>query len=89
MADTRVNEFTPLKCECGGNLFVALIKLKHKSEGGTITEAAGHWCVACHAVVDNRYMIQLIERDRKRQEIARLQAEVGDEPVLPGVATKK
>ena len=83
MAETRINESTHLKCACGGDLFVPLVKLKHHVAGGTSTEPAGHWCVACQAVVDNRYMAQLIERQRKQEEIRRLQAEVGDVPTPP------
>ena len=83
MAETRIAEFVYLKCACGGDLFVGLLKLKHKPEGGTITEPAGHWCVACHAVVDNRYMAQLIDRQRKQEEIRRLQAEIGPAPEQP------
>jgi len=80
MAETRIAEFADLKCACGGDLFVALVKLKHKAEGGTIPAPGGHWCVACHAVVDNRYMAQLIDRQRKQEEIKRLQAEIGPAP---------
>ena len=83
MAETRITEFTALKCACGGDLFVALTKLKYKSEGGTITEPAGHWCIACHAQVDNRYMAQLVEIQRKQAEIRRLQTEIGEVPAPP------
>ena len=88
MPETRIAEFTRLKCACGGDLFVALVALKYKSEGGTITEPAGNWCVACHAVVDNRYMTQLVDRQRKQEEIRRLQAEIGPAPEPPKVAVK-
>lgn len=90
MADTRITEFTTLKCACGGDLFTPLVRLKYKTEGGTITEPAGHHCIACNAVVDNRYMTQLVERQRKQEEIRRLQAEIGPapEPPAPKVAVK-
>ena len=83
MPETRIAEFTRLKCACGGDLFVALVALKYKPEGGTITEPAGNWCVACHAVVDNRYMTQLVDRQRKQEEIRRLQTEIGEAPEAP------
>ena len=79
-----IDDWTFLKCECGGDLFVALTKLKHKSGGGTVHEPGGHWCVACHAVVDNRYMARLVEIDAKRRQIKELQAEVAaaEAPVI-------
>ena len=83
MAESRITEFAYLKCACGGDLFVGLLKLKHKEAGGTFTEPAGHWCVACHAVVDNRYMAQLVDRQRKQEEIRRLQSEIGPVPEPP------
>jgi hypothetical protein len=70
-----INEFVTLKCDCKGELFSPVVKLRHKAEGGTISEPAGHRCVACGAVVDNAYMIRLIDIQRKRSEADRLVAE--------------
>lgn len=81
MADTRISEFVTLRCACGGELFNPIIRMKIKSDAGTITEPAGHHCIACNAVVDPRYMAQLVEQQRKRDTIKQLQAELGDEPV--------
>ncbi len=88
MAETRIAEFTYLKCSCGGDLFTALHRLKYRPDGGTVSEPAGSYCIACQAVVDNRYMAQLIERQRKQAEIKRLQAEV-EEPPEPVKAAAK
>ena len=88
MPETRIAEFVRLKCACGGDLFVPLVRLKYKAEGGTISEPAGNWCIACHAIVDNRYMTQLVDRQRKQEEIRRLQAEIGPAPEPPKVAVK-
>jgi hypothetical protein len=89
MPETTIATFTVLKCACGGDLFTPIIKLKYKNEGGTIPEPAGHWCVACHAVVDNKYMISLVDRQKKQEEIRRLQAEIGPAPEPPQTATAK
>lgn len=72
-----IAEWTILKCDCGGNLFEPLVRLKYRdSNSGTTTEPAGHKCAACGAVVDNAYMIRLIEINKKRAEVARLQSEI-------------
>jgi hypothetical protein len=76
MLDVTISEFQVLKCDCGGTLFEPLVRLKYRSEGGTITEPAGHKCSACQQVVDNSYMIRLINNQTKLAEAARLVAEV-------------
>lgn len=89
MAETRINEFVNLKCACGGDLFAPIVHLKYKTDGGTIPTPAGHWCVACQAVVDNAYMTRLVDRQRKQQEIRRLQAEIEPVPEPPQPTTAK
>lgn len=78
-----ISEWTVLKCECGGDRFAPLVQLKYKPDGGTTTSPAGHQCIACHAVVDNAYMIRLVDIQKKREEIRRLQAEVGEPEAAP------
>lgn len=75
-----IAEWLYMKCDCGGDLFAPLVKLKYKQDGGTITEPAGYHCVACHGVADTARLAHLIDLDRKRREIKRLQAELGEEP---------
>lgn len=70
-----ISEWTVLRCDCKGDLFEPIVRLKYKKEGGTTSEPAGHKCVACGAVVDNAYMIFLIENQKKRDEAGRLLAE--------------
>jgi len=73
-----LGEWQYLRCECGGEIFQPVVKLKYKSEGGTISEPFGHTCVACHAVVDNAYMVRLVEMSKKRAERDRLNAELAE-----------
>lgn len=73
-----VLDWTVLKCDCKGDLFLPLVRLKYRDGGGTTTEPAGHKCGACGAVVDNAYMIKLIEIQRKRDSRARLDAEIAE-----------
>lgn len=75
----QIAEWIVLKCECGGDRFTALVQLKYKTDGGTTASPAGHVCISCQAVVDNAYMIRLIERQEKIAQIKRLQAEVAEE----------
>lgn len=74
MADIR--EWTRLKCDCGSEVFEALVYLKFRSGGGTTTEPAGHRCIACTGLVDNQRMIRLIEINRLRQEVKEKEAEI-------------
>ena len=83
MADTKIAEWTFLHCECGGDLFLPLLKLKYKPGGGTVIEQAGHQCVACQAIVDNRYMTRLIEMNDKRRQLRELQQELGETEAAP------
>lgn len=69
-----ISDWTTLKCDCKGELFIPMVKLKWKADGGTTTEPAGHRCAACNAHVDNAYMIKLIDMQKKREEVTRLQA---------------
>lgn len=69
-----------LRCDCGGDLFAPLVRLKYKAEGGTVTEPAGYYCIACNGIADTGRLAHLIELDKKRREIKRLQAEVDAEP---------
>lgn len=75
-----------LKCECGGEAFVKLVRLRYKPDGGTTEEAAGHYCVACEATVDNAYMIRLVQTSLKRLEVQRLQQELAEEPNIKASA---
>ncbi|HYE93732.1 MAG TPA: hypothetical protein VEA38_22055 [Terriglobales bacterium] len=85
-----IAEWTKLKCDCGGDLFMPLVRLKYRDSGsGTSSEPAGHKCAACGAVVDNAYMIRLIEIQKKRAEIARLSAEVESAAPAKPAADKK
>lgn len=68
-------EWQTLRCDCKNDLFLPLVKLQYKTGGGTTTVPAGHKCASCNAVVDNSYMIRLIENQKKRDEAARLLAE--------------
>jgi len=79
MADQRIAEFSALKCACGGDRFVTVQQLEYRSGSGTVPKQAGYWCIACQVLVDPRYMANLAERNRKLDEIKRLQAEV--EPI--------
>lgn len=80
-----IAQWETLRCDCKSDLFTPIVRLKYKSDGGgTTTEPAGHKCAACGAVVDNAYMIRLIEIDKKRKEAARLTAEIAaDEAAAP------
>lgn len=80
MAETRINEYLTLKCDCGGDIFHPIARLKVKGDGGTITEPAGYTCHACRAVVDARYMRLLVERQMKVQQIKDLQGEIQEMP---------
>lgn len=84
-----IAEWSYLKCDCGGDLFAPLLKLKYKTDGGTIQEPAGYHCVACHGIADTRRLAHLIDLDRKRRQVRDLQAEIAAaaEPVK-AVVTK-
>jgi hypothetical protein len=74
-----IAEWTALKCDCGSNLFLPVVQLKYKGDnGGTTTSPAGHKCAACGAIVDNAYMVKLIDIQKKRAEGQRLLAEARD-----------
>ena len=78
----RIAEFETLKCSCGGEKFVVLSRLKHRPDGGTITEQVGYQCIGCQALVDPRVMVQMATRQRAIEDIERLKAIV-DEPIPP------
>jgi hypothetical protein len=80
-----IAEWVTLKCECGGDRFAPIVKLKFKAGGGTTTEPAGHQCTECRAIVDNAYMIRLVERQDKQRQLRELQEELSEAaPVKPG-----
>lgn len=65
-----------LKCDCGGDLFAPVVRLRGRMAGGTVAEPAGHMCAACHILVDNAYMLKLMERQEKIREVQRLTDEL-------------
>lgn len=78
-----IADWAYLRCDCGGDLFAPLVRLKYKQDGGTVPEPAGYHCLGCNGVADTGRLAHLIDLDRKRREIKRLQQEVAEtEPAL-------
>ena len=86
MADIR--EWSNLKCQCNGELFEPIVRLKFKTGGGTTSEPAGYRCVSCTAVVDQQYMIRLIEINSLKKQQAEIQAELDAKKAESGPAPK-
>lgn len=83
----EVKDWAVLKCDCGGDRFVAVYKLKFKTGGGTTSEPAGSRCLACQGDVDNARLIKLVEINHARRQIKELEGELGDTPE-PAAAKK-
>lgn len=82
MAET-IKDWVVLKCDCGGDLFMPLVKLRFRDGSGTSSEAAGHQCIACHGLVDNARMVKLIEISRLQRQLKETQAELDAKQETP------
>ena len=58
-----------VRCECGGNQFVELKRLRIHPSQGPSTEPAGYFCPSCNVIADVDFFKRKLELERARTEL--------------------
>jgi hypothetical protein len=73
---TEIREWIVLPCDCGGEIFQQVVKLKFRTGAGVVPEPAGYVCQACHGLADNQRLVRLQEVAHLRRQIKETEAEI-------------
>jgi hypothetical protein len=75
---SEMPRYEPLTCLCGGRTFFPVFELRRHRSGGLVRHQVAEHCQDCGAVADVQRMTDRLTRDRRKREMAALEAEVAE-----------